>query len=69
MGEQILPQIMVIVNSEIGLVVPQFEKFVIPSAVLSREESAVGPDQSRFLTGKERRFGMTKCDAVQTEPL
>jgi len=49
--------------------VAQFEKFVIPKRSFIARGICFGPANSRFLTGKERRFGMTKCNAVQTEPL
>ena len=51
------------------MVVAQFEKFVIPKRSFIARGICFGPANSRFLTGKERRFGMTKCNAVQTEPL
>jgi hypothetical protein len=41
-------------------VVAQFEKFVIPKRGFIARGICFGRANSRFLTGKERRFGMTK---------
>jgi hypothetical protein len=46
----------------------QLEKFVFSKrSCIARGIRFCG--QSRFLTGKERRFGMTKCNVVQTAPI
>jgi len=49
--------------------VVQLEKFVIPKRGFIAPGICFCPAHSRFLTGKERRFGMTKCNVVQTAPI
>src|ERR1700691_1318639 len=50
------------------MVVAQFEKFVIPKRSFIARGICFCPAHSRFLTGKERRFGMTRCNVSQTAP-
>jgi len=46
-------------------VVGQFERFVIPKRSFIARGICFCPAHSRFLTGKERRFGMTRCNIAQ----
>jgi hypothetical protein len=49
-------------------VVVQFEKLVIPKRSFIARGICFCPANSRFLTGKKRRFGMTKCNVVRIAP-
>src|SRR5271155_2202059 len=49
-------------------VVVQLEKFVLPKRSFVARGICFCPGQSRFVTGKGRRFGMTKRNVVQTAP-